>query len=91
MYAGQVQGSTTNERMESLKGVFNDRRVPVNVENSTAGPTLTVIDCPYPELAESDRGICAFEKMLFAELVESPLQLSSCRLDGHSCCRFETN
>ena len=25
--------------------------------------------CPYPNLAESDRNVCAMEKMLFSELV----------------------
>ena len=48
-------------------------------------------ECPYPELAEKDRGICAVEKMLFAKLLEEPVRLSQCRLDGHSCCQFETN
>ena len=38
----------------------------------TAGPAseaavLTVWACPYPELAEVDRGICAMERMMFAE------------------------
>jgi len=91
MYSGQVRGSTPAERMQSLGEVFGERRVPVAVANSEVGPQLTVIDCPYPELAESDRGICAMEKMLFAELVDAPLRLAECRLDGHSCCRFETN
>jgi predicted ArsR family transcriptional regulator len=54
-------------------------------------PMLTVAECPYPELAEKDRGICAVEKMLFAKLLERPVRLSQCRLDGHSCCQFETN
>lgn len=91
MYAGQIQGSTPVERMESLREVFGQRRVPVSVATAEVGPQLTVIDCPYPQLAETDRGICAMEKMLFAELVNAPLRLAECRLDGHACCRFETN
>lgn len=52
-------------------------------------PILRVEHCPYPELAEQDRGICAMEKMVFAELIGDDLRLSQCRLDGHPCCEFE--
>ena len=91
--------------MESLKALFGERRVPLTVEeagrlsdqkspepaSNSALPLLTVAECPYPELAEKDRGICAVEKMLFAKLLDEPVRLSQCRLDGHSCCQFETN
>ena len=91
LYANQVQGATTEARMESLKKLFAERRVPMETGRSGEAPVLTVLDCPYPELAEKDRGICAVEKMLFAELLETPLKLSQCRLEGHTCCQFETN
>jgi predicted ArsR family transcriptional regulator len=102
MYRDRVRGSTLSARMESLKSLFGERRVPLDVNlagpgdersgtPSAALPLLTVSECPYPELAEKDRGICAVEKMLFSKLLEQPVRLSHCRLDGHSCCQFETN
>lgn len=91
LYSGQVQGATTEARMEALQKVFADRRVPMEVDSEGQMPVLTVLDCPYPELAEKDRGICAVEKMLFSELLAAPLRLSQCRLEGHTCCQFETN
>jgi predicted ArsR family transcriptional regulator len=54
-------------------------------------PVLRVLDCPYPDLAERDRGICAVEKMLFAEMLDHDVRLSQCRLDGHACCEFSSN
>lgn len=90
-YANRVKGNTLAARMESLKELFGDRRVPMEVNSNGELPVLTVVDCPYPELAEKDRGICAVEKMMFAELLASPLRLSQCRLEGHSCCQFETS
>jgi predicted ArsR family transcriptional regulator len=96
LYRDALNGSTPEERMESLKALFAERRVPVEVaagpttEQGTSLPILTVVDCPYPELAAHDRGICAMEKMMFEDLVEQPLKLSQCRLDGHNCCQFET-
>jgi DeoR family suf operon transcriptional repressor len=49
---------------------------------------LTSYACPYPDLAEEDRGICAAERLMIEEIVGSPVRLSECRLDGGSCCRF---
>lgn len=90
-YSSRIEGGTPTARMESLKELFSERRVPMEVDSAGELPVLTVVDCPYPELAEKDRGICAVEKMMFAELLASPLRLSQCRLEGHSCCQFETS
>lgn len=91
LYAGRVQGATTADRLASMKTLFAERNVPLEIEAQGASPGLTVLDCPYPELAERDRSVCALERMLFAELLERPVKLSQCRLDGHACCQFETN
>lgn len=90
-YRKQVSGVTLGERMRSLQTLFEERGVPFRVDQSGALPILTAEDCPYPALAEQDRSICAMEKMLFSELLEAPVRLSQCRLDGHSCCQFQTN
>ena len=91
MYGDQVTGTTTRERMQSVSRIFAERDVPFEVEESGGLPVLTAVACPYPELAEQDRGVCAMERMLFAELVGDGLRLDECRLDGDACCRFVTN
>jgi DeoR family transcriptional regulator, suf operon transcriptional repressor len=97
LYRGPIQGENIHERMESISQLMVDRNVPFAVEqrfsaqhNATL-PVLTAHACPYPELAEQDRGICAVEKMMFSELLGENVRLSECRLDGANCCRFETN
>jgi predicted ArsR family transcriptional regulator len=99
-YQGLVAGATLPERMQSLSALFAERRVPVSVtpaggpadsaEGDKRLPVLRVEDCPYPQLAEEDRGICAVEKMAFSRLLSEDVQLTQCRLDGHHCCQFET-
>jgi predicted ArsR family transcriptional regulator len=89
-YADQVRG-TGKARLDSMQELFAERRVPIEVREVGGLPQLKVLDCPYPELAEKDRGICAVEKMLFSELLDSPLKLTECRLDGHACCQFQTS
>ena len=91
LYDGQMKGATMAGRMDSLKEVFAERDVPLEVERRGDKPVLKVLDCPYPELAEKDRGICAVERMLFSQLLSAPVKLSQCRLEGHTCCQFETD
>ncbi len=98
-YRGQITGDTLDERMESLANLFAQRDVPVSTvaaracDNGAGAelPVLSVDDCPYPELAEEDRGICSVEKILFSQLLNENVRLTQCRLDGHSCCQFSTS
>ena len=91
-YAERIRGGSAAERLQDVQAVLSERRVPAAVNKSeSGGATLQVLDCPYPVLAEQDRGICAVERMLFSRLAGQGLRLSQCRLDGDACCQFETN
>ncbi|MCE9605587.1 MAG: MarR family transcriptional regulator [Planctomycetia bacterium] len=90
LYRGEVTGSTPLARLESVKELLDERRVPATVGEINALPVLTVMACPYPELAARDRSVCSMEKMMLSELLETPVRLSQCRLDGHECCQFQT-
>lgn len=89
-YAPKVGNGTLPARMQAISTMFAERGIAVEAEVAAAQPLLTVLECPYPELAERDRGICAVEKLLFEELLDRDVRLSQCRLDGHSCCEFST-
>ena len=89
-YADHIHGETTEEKMQSLAELFADKQIPFEVARGEGGlPILNATACPYPELAEQDRGICAMERLLFEEVLGEEIRLSSCRLDGASCCEFE--
>jgi predicted ArsR family transcriptional regulator len=91
MYAERVTASAPAERMEQVAALMSERSVPFSVEGTAELPVLTAWACPYPTLAEQDRGICAMENMVFTELVGEKVKLSECRLDGGTCCRFQTS
>jgi DeoR family transcriptional regulator, suf operon transcriptional repressor len=93
-YAKQMEGRTLLERMRSLADLLAQRRLSFTVElRDQPGqlPVLTAHACPYPELAESDRTICALERVLLSELLGESVQLSLCRLDGGSSCQFQAS
>lgn len=90
------------DRMESVAELFKKRKVPFEVRLKTVAslngeevfgevqlPMLEAQACPYPDLAEHDRGICSLEKMVFSELLGSSVKLATCRLDGDNCCTFQ--
>ncbi|MFM1904506.1 MAG: hypothetical protein RLZZ440_2406 [Planctomycetota bacterium] len=83
----RVTGGTTTERLESVAAFLRDRDISCSVEHGPL-PVLTTRSCPYPDLADEDRGICAAERLMLQELLGSPVQLAECRLDGTSACRF---
>jgi DeoR family suf operon transcriptional repressor len=90
-YAGQVQGSTMAQRMQSLSELLAQRRIPVSVNDFAHQLAITAHACPYPKLAEQDRRVCAMEEMLFSELLGQDVELTQCRLDGGAECRFQAD
>jgi predicted ArsR family transcriptional regulator len=91
MYADTVAGQTLEQRLATLTDLFGERRVPLELDESGELPILKAITCPYPELADQDRSICAMERLLFAEVLGTDVRLAGCRLEGQSECTFELN
>jgi DeoR family transcriptional regulator, suf operon transcriptional repressor len=88
-YAGQIEGNTSAERMQSLSKLLAQRRIPASVQESPPQTTLTTHACPYPNLAEQDHGVCTMERLLFSELLGQEVQMTECRLEGANACRFQ--
>jgi predicted ArsR family transcriptional regulator len=88
-YQDQVSGQNVAERMKSLAALFGERQLPFAVEQADGElPVLTALACPYPDLAEKDRTVCAMERMMFSEVLGNRVTLDQCRLDGDRCCTF---
>ncbi|MCA9249017.1 MAG: transcriptional regulator [Planctomycetales bacterium] len=92
-YGDQLKGRALIERMQAICDLMAERSLPFSVEQRE-GEQLPVImagACPYPELAEKDRSVCAMEKMMFSAVLGADLRLAACRLDGDACCTFEAS
>jgi predicted ArsR family transcriptional regulator len=89
-YRTAAEGATLDQRMEAVAKIFRDRQIPFEVQHRPGQlPVLTALACPYPELADEDRTICAMERMLISDLLEHPVTLERCRLNGSKVCTFE--
>ena len=90
-YTPGLDADSPEERMQALVTLLGERDVPFEVDDSGELPVLTAKACPYPDIAQEDRSVCAMEKMLFSSVVGTDLRLTACRLDGDSCCTFEAS
>ena len=89
VYRDQIHGKTVRERMSELVQLMSGQDLAFEIDESEPLPVLTALACPYPDLAEQDRGVCAMEKMMFSNVLGEGLKLSACRLDGATCCTFQ--
>jgi predicted ArsR family transcriptional regulator len=91
MYRSQVTGAEWEGRLVQLSNLLHDRGVEAEVarEAGEAIPILRQHSCPYYELAEADRAICALERKMFEKVLGRSLRLSQCRLDGDRFCDFQ--
>ncbi len=92
-YAAQVSSSdedTVETRMKKLSEMLADRQIATEVTHSGELPVLDFGLCPYPALTDTsdDRAMCRLEEEMISEALGQPVHLSSCRLDGDSCCQF---
>jgi predicted ArsR family transcriptional regulator len=91
LYRSQVTGVEWERRLVQLGTVLHDRGIETEVTRGDGGslPVLKQHSCPYYELAEADRAVCAMERKMFEKVVGRGLRLTQCRLDGHRSCDFE--
>jgi predicted ArsR family transcriptional regulator len=91
LYRAQVKGEGWEGRLVQLGTILHDRGIETEVTSGDGGmmPVLKQHSCPYYELAETDRTVCAMERKMFEKVLGRGLRLSQCRLDGHRSCDFE--
>ena len=91
LYRAQVTGEGWEGRLVQLGSILHDRGIEAEVTRGVGGApsVLRQHSCPYFELAETDRSVCAMERKMFEKVLGRGLRLSHCRLDGHRSCDFE--
>jgi DeoR family suf operon transcriptional repressor len=78
-------------RMQTMAGLLSNRKIPSCISHGFGLPVLEVQACPYPDLVGpgSDRSVCNLETKVMSQALGQEMELSQCRLDGHSCCQFK--
>lgn len=91
LYRSQLTGDEWEGRLVQLGSLLHGRGIEAEVVpgDGSMTPVLKQHSCPYYELAEVDRAVCAMERKMFEKVLGRGLRLSQCRLDGHRSCEFE--
>lgn len=93
LYRSQITGEAWEGRLVELGSILHGRGIEAEVVGGDGRggglPVLRQHSCPYFELAEVDKAICALERKMFEKVVGRGLRLSHCRLDGDRSCDFE--
>jgi predicted ArsR family transcriptional regulator len=91
IYRSRVSGEGWQGQLEQLTHLLLDRGIEAEVASRGDGiaPVLRLHSCPYYELAQSDRAICALERKMFERVLGRGLRLCQCRLNGDRSCDFE--
>jgi predicted ArsR family transcriptional regulator len=82
--------NSIEQRMHRLSEIMSQQQIPIEVSQSGRLPVLDIGACPYPSLTDisDDRAMCRLEEQMISEALGQEVHLSSCRLDGDSCCQF---
>ncbi len=86
----QGHSVSLEDRLQRLSESMANRKIPMEVSRDGQMPVLDINACPYPTLTDesTDRVMCRLEEKMLSEALGQPMQLSSCRLDGDTCCQF---
>ncbi len=90
-YAGQVQGTVLDQRVERLVSVLGEKGILTDVEPHPDGFILKEYNCPYHDLAQDHREICEMEQEMMARLLDADVSLVQCMMDGHAGCQFNVS
>ena len=88
-YAQHIASSLPHERALALTEMLNAKGILAEVQLEPDGIVFHEYSCPYYELAREHRAICEMEQGMFERVMNQPVELVSCTLDGHHGCQFK--
>ncbi len=87
-YAQQIGASLPAERALALTELLNAKGILAELQFEPDGMVFHEYTCPYYELAREHRAICEMEQGMLEQIINKPVSLVSCTLDGHHGCQF---
>ncbi|WP_437185789.1 helix-turn-helix transcriptional regulator [Planctomicrobium sp. SH668] len=96
-FGSRMTNGALPERLKELCSNLTQLGFDVDMETEPGGDgqlggQLAVLrehNCPYHDIVEEDPSFCHFETSIFSEILQAPVELTTCRLEGHRCCEFQ--
>lgn len=87
-YGGSMRGLGVQERVGEMAQSLEARGVLTDVMQADGTIVLTAYNCPYHELAQQHREICAMDEKMMRTVLGAEVELSTCIMEGHARCNF---
>lgn len=88
-YQARVHGDTPQQRLEHLSQVLRRDGFLVEVSKESGHWVLRERSCPFWPMVDEARSACEVEQQMMSNILQAPVRLSQCRLDGCADCVFE--
>lgn len=75
-------------RLDYLVKLLEQEGFLANWEKTEKGYMLTEYSCPYLSIGSQHSEICAFDKELMLNVMQTPIEQHSCMIEGADCCEF---
>ncbi|MFQ5409597.1 MAG: helix-turn-helix transcriptional regulator [Anaerolineales bacterium] len=77
------------DRIASLVALLGEEGFMAEWDSAGDAYYLTEHNCPYFRLGKSHPEVCTFDQILISEVLEVPVERTTCLLDGDDQCVFE--
>lgn len=88
-YSQQIAARLPEERAQALIELLNAKGIMAEIQFVPDGIVFREYTCPYYELAREHRAICDMEQDMIGQVINQPVELVACTLDGHHGCHFK--
>jgi predicted ArsR family transcriptional regulator len=87
-HRGEFEHLSIEQRLDYLVKLLGEEGFLASWEKIGVGYMLTEYSCPYISVGQTHTEICAIDKELILNVLETPIQQNSCMLEGDDCCQF---
>lgn len=84
----QLEKFSFEERLDFLIEVLAQEGFIADWEQENEKYRLTEYSCPYISVGQKHSEVCAFDKELIVNVLQTEVEQHSCMLQGDSCCQF---
>jgi predicted ArsR family transcriptional regulator len=87
-YRAGLENKTQEERIQILSEILEKEGFLVTWQNEDGKITLVEHSCPYRNLGREHPDICRLDHSLITQVLDSPVQQTSCLLNGDQTCVY---
>ncbi len=87
-YKRQLRASRLWPRVQELRDLLRKRGVVADIQQREDTIYIYEYTCPYHEVAQEHRLICEMEERFLREVLDAPVTLHDCMVDGAHKCIF---